>query len=299
MADEGKPAMSDGVFDIIDGKTFVRTDNVGCPLCGTERKSRPIDALFGMKAYVAVCDPCRIAFQTPRPSPEATLAYMNWRWNSADAYVSDVSSQRARGREQLEMIGQYMQKPGTLLDFGAGAGSFVRVARDAGWDAIGVERSDTARSKAKSVYDVSLLEELPDIEYDVITLWDVIEHLRDPEAMLRMLRKNLKPGGLIFVETGNWENWQRVVNGDKWHVYLLDHHFYFSPSSLSRLVANAGYESFSVLDVNRITPGGWGSFRKMPRYTAQSWAGWLRAKQKWPGHGNISTLVAVAQKPAY
>jgi hypothetical protein len=288
---------NDQITDIIDNKPFVRVENVGCPICGNRFASRPIKALFGMTAHVAVCNECRIAFQTPRPSPEATLAYMNWRWASSDTYVSNVESQLKRGREQLDLVHTCISPPGSLLDFGAGSGSFVKVALESGWSAHGVERSGAARSNAINRYGVDLFEELPDTQYDVITMWDVVEHLRSPGEMLSGLSKNLKPSGLIFIETGNWENWERVVNGDKWHVYLLDHHFYFSPSSLSRLVSDAGYQDFRLLDVNRKNPGGLGNFRRMPRYTAQCWMAWLKAKMKWGNHGDIHTMIAVARKP--
>jgi SAM-dependent methyltransferase len=288
---------TDRITDIIDSKTFVRAEHVGCPLCGGNYPSRPIKAQFGMTAHVAICEKDRLAFQTPRPSPEATLAYMNWRWGSDDSYVRDVQAQLGRGRAQLEFVHSHANPPGTLLDFGAGSGSFVKVARDAGWSAEGVERSRTARANALERYDLNLLEELPEKQYDVITLWDVIEHLRAPADMLTTLYANLKPGGQIFIETGNWENWQRVVNGDKWHVYLLDHHFYFSPSSLGKIVSDAGYQDFRLLDVNRKKPGGFGAFKKMPRYTAHSWAAWMNAKLKWGNHGDIVTMIAVARKP--
>lgn len=287
----------DKIIDVIDNRSFVRVEHVGCPICNATFASRPIKAQFGMVAHVAACPKCRLAFQTPRPSPEATLAYMNWRWGSSDKYVSDTKGQLARGNEQMGFVQSCISNPATLLDFGAGSGSFVKIARDAGWVAEGVERSEMARKNARTRYGVDLLEELPSREFDVITMWDVIEHLRSPAAMLKTVYNNLRRGGLIFIETGNWENWQRIVNGDKWHVYLLDHHFYFSPSSLSAIVRDAGYEEFHLLNANHCAPGGLASFRKMPRYTIRSWLGWLTAKMRWGAHGDIHTMIAVARKP--
>ena len=283
--------------DTIEGVTFRRTEAVACPLCKTERSSREIRVQFGMMAMVAECPPCRLAFQTPRPSPEATLAYMNWRWGSADQYVANREAQLKRGAEQLEFVRRYVAEPASLLDFGAGSGSFVYTAQRAGWQVTGVERSPVARRKALEVYGVDLLEVAPDREFDVITLWDVIEHLRSPEELLRQLRKHLAPGGLIFIETGNWECWLRTVNKEKWSVYLFDHHFYFSPASLARTLQNAGYGSFELLDANRVAPPGLGGIARMPRYASQCWMAYLAAKLRWRGHGDIATLIATARRP--
>jgi SAM-dependent methyltransferase len=285
--------------DVIDGQRFTRTEHVGCPLCGKNYPSRVIPCQFGMKASVAVCNSCRIGFQTPRPPPEATLAYMNWRWRSKDSYVDDRTAQMNRGSEQLGFVTKTVSRDAnTLLDFGAGAGSFVKLALDAGYDAVGVERSPTAREKAKTSYGVDLLAELPDKQFDVITLWDVIEHLRSPQDLLTKLWHSLAPGGTIFLETGNWESWERLCNRDRWHVYLFDHHFYFSPSSLQRITKAAGYGEFRLLDVNRVPPFGLKQFFKMPPYTVRTWLAYMQAKILWPRHGNIGTMIAVARKPA-
>ena len=115
---------------------------------------------------------------------------MNWRWGSSDQYVADEGAQLGRGREQLDLVRRQITGNVSILDFGAGVGSFVRVARDAGWDAVGVERSGVARRTAEEKYGVVLLENLPQRLFDVITLWDVVEHLRTPKDILAQLYCN-------------------------------------------------------------------------------------------------------------
>jgi hypothetical protein len=70
------------IVDTIEGHGFPRSNEVGCYLCGETRTARKIPVLFGMEAMIAGFPARRIAFQIP-PSPEASLAYMNWRWRSA------------------------------------------------------------------------------------------------------------------------------------------------------------------------------------------------------------------------
>jgi hypothetical protein len=287
------------IVDIIEGHRFSRAKEVGCYLCGEIRKARKIPVLFGMKAMIAECAACRIAFQTPPPSPEASLAYMNWRWRSADAYVADPAIQMERALRQIAFVNQCVKKPATLVDFGAGAGAFVRAAVDQGWEATGIEQSDSARGRARDFFGVDLLSELDSKSYDVATLWDVVEHLRDPAKTLAMIREHLTDDGLVFIETGNFENWRRVLEKDEWELYLFDHQFYLSPTSLKRILGQAGYEGFRQLNRERDLPSLHPKrILQHPSVALRSWMEWGKARLRWPAHGDLRLLVVVAKKAA-
>src|SRR5687768_17235346 len=88
----------------------------------------------------------------------------------------------------------------------------------------------------------------------MITMWDVVEHLREPKEVLSFLRPHLNPDGVLVMETGNYENWLRLAEGDKWSLYLLDHHFYFTPHSLESVAHDAGYSSFRLTDAGKTMP---------------------------------------------
>lgn len=200
----GLPRSPEDVSDVIEGRSFTRVEVVGCPLCGRQHPPRIVRGGLGMHAVVAECRPCRIAYQSHRPSLAASIAYMDWRWASADAYVADPGFAMRRAHFQLGLVRQ-RRGPTTLLDFGAGVGSFVRAALDAGFDATGIEHSAVARERARDRHGVALVEAARGT-YDVVTMWDVIEHLRDPIGILTDLRARMRPGALLFVETGNWES---------------------------------------------------------------------------------------------
>lgn len=288
---------SDPITDVIEGLRFARTDAVGCYLCGRARAPRRIPVGFGMQALVAECAECRLAFQTPRPSPEASRAYMNWRWSSSDDYVADRGAQMQRALQQVRYVEPYVEGAIRLADFGAGAGSFVRAALDRGWTAVGVEQSESARARAKSFYGVDLLAQLGNERYHVITMWDVVEHLRDPGAVLRMLGEHLTEDGLVFMETGNYENWRRLLEHDQWGLYLFDHQFYFSPGSLAQVLRNAGYQGFCVLDHNRAHPPRHPRrLLRHPLRSSRAWLAYAQAKSRWPAHGDINVMIAVARK---
>ncbi len=184
-----------------------------------------------------------------------------------------------------------------ILDFGAGIGTFVRAARERGWDATGVERSRAAVDRAREELGVALLPSLADAPgtYDVITMWDVIEHVRDPEGVARSLHALLRPGGWIVVETGNWESWQRVASGDAWALYLFDHQYYFSPASLETVLTRAGFHGFTLLSARTATPPP----EPPPDADAEArarWATYRHASDAWPAHAAIDVMIAGARR---
>jgi len=285
------------VVDVIEGQSFPRSEEVGCPICGQARPSRRIAVRYEQVAMVAECSDCRIEFQTPRPSAEASQAYMNWRWRSSGSYVGNAKSQTRRARRQIRYVKRYVGRVVKLVDFGAGAGSFVRAALDQGWDATGIETSDSAIARAREFYNVGLRKEFPNEQYDVATMWDVVEHLPDLQGTLQMVAEHLVDGGWLFIETGNVEHWLRCVEKDRWPLYLFDHQFYFSPSSLEQVLRRAGYEDFCLLKVNRSYPN-LSPKRVVPHplHTVRAWRAWAQARAKWPGHGDIDLMVTVARK---
>ncbi|WP_421359973.1 class I SAM-dependent methyltransferase [Agrobacterium rosae] len=283
------------VIDEIAGRSFVRIEYVAFPLCGSKHDPRAITTRFGQVAMVANCEACDLGYQTPRPTLEASIAYMDWRWSSEDAYVRDNDGKRKTSAKQISIVrDQVGDKKVRVLDFGAGSGAFVKAAIDAGHDAVGIEHSQGAIDRALEDYGVTILKEVPAGEtFDVVTMWDVIEHLRDPISVLTMVKNLLKPGGILIIETGNYEFWERHSLGDKWRLYLLDHHFYFTPKSLAETISRANFKETSLL---RVSP-------KKPRLKIgrpiSSWRNFkiaTAAKRKYPDQYDIPLLYAVARK---
>ncbi len=279
--------------DVICGKEYYRTETVNCPLCGQKHNSHQIGVQFGMKVMVAECPTCRLAYQTPRPTVEACQAYMDMRWSSGDSYVRDSKEQKNRAKKQMQYVKQITSKVGRLLDFGAGIGTFVQTAMTEGWQAIGVERSSLAISRAKKENKVELYQEVRDTNYDVITLWDVVEHLQYPQEIFTKLRGLLRPGGYLIVETVNWESWLRLALGDEWNLYLFDHHFYFSPSSLKEMLARCGLHNFTLLNTEPTPP----IIRAFLHFgfSRSTWQGYRHAKKLWPTHYSYNVMVAAVQ----
>jgi SAM-dependent methyltransferase len=135
----------------------------------------------------------------------------------------------------------------SLLDVGAYIGVFVEIAGAAGWQAQGIDPSKWAADQAqRHGLDVRLgtLEssDLPLEAFDVITLWDVIEHLADPAAGLARARAHLRPGGWLVIHTMDIDAPIARLMGSRW-PWLMDMHLhYFGRRTLGRMLSEHGYE---------------------------------------------------------
>lgn len=146
---------------------------------------------------------------------------------------------------RLAQIKKY-KKQGNLLDFGCGVGDFLKKASK-DFKAIGLEISKSACAEATRknllVFNVSLKNLKPKQPFDVITMWDSIEHLKNPKSTLRQIKNLLKPGGLLAISTVNIKSLFFNIFKENWR-YLIppEHLFYFSPKSITKLLENLGFE---------------------------------------------------------
>lgn len=142
---------------------------------------------------------------------------------------------------------------GKLLDVGCALGGFMSVARENGFQVEGLEVSQYAAEYAErelgvKVYKTDLpAAQLPSQSYDVVTMWDVIEHLRDLDGTLAEVSRILKPGGWFFVATGDiGSRYARMVGG-RWHLLTPPLHlFYFTQPSLRKVLARHGLATENV-----------------------------------------------------
>jgi len=158
-----------------------------------------------------------------------------------------------------------------LLDVGAATGFFLDLARQAGWETAGIEPAETAAAVARGKkLDVKtgILE--PDVytesSFDVITLWDVIEHLPDPVATMRLITALLKPGGVVAINTPDSSSLWSKLMGSRWHMLCPPEHLcLFSTHSFDLMLAQIGLR---MLERDKIGK----SFTM--QYVAQTLANW-------------------------
>jgi SAM-dependent methyltransferase len=132
-----------------------------------------------------------------------------------------------------------------LLDVGAHAGVFVEVAQERGWDAVGVEPSQWAveqgRGRGLNMVQGTLRDaEFDSDSFDVVTMWDVVEHLADPLGDFREVARILKPGGILCAHTIHIDSAFARLMGKRWPWLVEMHLFFFTPKTLGALAKRAG-----------------------------------------------------------
>lgn len=160
-----------------------------------------------------------------------------------------------RWRYILSMIGRYIEEP-SVLDVGAGNGYFVYLARkEFAWKADGLETSAAESAYAERMFNVEYLNaDLADIPraYDVVTSFNVLEHVSDPVELLSNMRQRISPGGILVVTTPNPACIQRRLKGlEKWGMVIPPHHInLFTRAALNDLMGQAG---FSVVEYSTLS----------------------------------------------
>jgi 2-polyprenyl-3-methyl-5-hydroxy-6-metoxy-1,4-benzoquinol methylase len=153
--------------------------------------------------------------------------------------------------KDINLINRTVAKRGTLLDVGCAMGAFLEVARKNGWEITGVELSEFGSAYARNnlklnVYTGSLEDaidkgQIQGNSFDVVTLWDTLEHLTDPAALLKKVNHVLKDGGWFFCSTVNIDSFLSRKQGEHWHFFRPPKHlFYYSEQTLKRYLNNAG-----------------------------------------------------------
>jgi SAM-dependent methyltransferase len=211
-----------------------------CALC-SDGRTRTLFAVDG--SLIVKCDDCGLVRQDTRPVATSAIydsdyyATENPKGGYAN-YFLDSDVNRRTFRERIRAIEQRYGRRGRLLDVGCALGDFLLEAKSAGWDVEGVEISSYAAQRARERglrVTAGRLEalDLPEASFDVITLYDAIEHLTDPVATLAAVRRLLVPGGILHLVTPNVGGLQARLFGRLWYHYKPGEHlFYFSPETL-------------------------------------------------------------------
>lgn len=136
----------------------------------------------------------------------------------------------------------------SVLDYGCGRGVMLASFRQAGWQAKGVEFSESSAALVKAEYNVDVLhgadaiDQLGHEKFDLITLFHVLEHVPDPRAVILRLSRHLKERGRFVIEVPNYCRLQRVLFGRWWwHLDPPRHLVHFTQESLSGMLQNLGF----------------------------------------------------------
>ena len=238
------------------------TNADGCHLCGDRGRT----VLRREKGHEIVeCTACGLRYLHPQPPVHETEElYSEHYFQSTDAlgrgyegYTEQADNLRATFRDRLRFLPQPTPDQ-RLLDVGAAAGFFVEQARLVGWNAEGIEPSRWAAAYARDNVGVPVREGIldatsfPSNSFDVITFWEVIEHLPDPSGFLKQVARVAKPGALVFLSTPDSGSTVARLLGRNWLGWrkIPEHLFFFDKRSLVRLLDQAGLD---VVDARYVT----------------------------------------------
>ena len=239
-----------------------KSKRVACTCCGSLNFS-PV-CLREDNTLVVRCQECYLESVNPLPTIEAMQGNYQKEMigNEANSgfhsnYILErqkrIKSFSKLYNSRLSLIESLYPGKGDLLDIGCGPGFFLNSAKERGWNCHGLEILPEYIKYAKENFALenirfeSLDEPLTYDEntFDVITLWDLIEHLRNPFKNLKQINRIMKPGGLLVIWTPNVKN--AILRKENWIGYKnLQHLYFFSGDNLKIMLGKAGFKIVSL-----------------------------------------------------
>ena len=184
------------------------------------------------------------------PEPENLDSYYN-----SETYISHTDSadnlvdklyqyiKKYNLKRKVSLINKYTDTNKTLLDIGAGTGSFLESAKQNGWNVYGIEPGKKARDLAKKK-GLKLKESLDLMEkrrFQVITLWHVLEHLPDLESQIKKITSLLEKDGTLIIAVPNFQSYDARYYKEYWAAYDVPRHLsHFSQLSIKKLFSKNG-----------------------------------------------------------
>jgi len=190
------------------------------------------------------CSDCKLVYLRNPPPQIYDERYFGEEW-----YSRNKEEWIQQWQPKLDELELFYQKPGKLLDVGCGLGAFPYAAQVKGWNAYGVEIARYAAKYAREevglkVYHGTLIEAaFPEKFFDVVTLWEMIEHVPKPIDLLKEIKRILKTDGLLGLSTPNIDSAEARKAGGDWKMLIPTQHlWYFTPDTLRTTLKTAGFK---------------------------------------------------------
>ena len=243
-------------------------EHVCCNLCGAEdsavrypstarqvgggdwRAFRCTHSGYGRHHTIVQCQQCGLVYTDPRPDGHDIVE--TYQAVEDPLYVEEREGRVLTFEHHLKPLERLTGPPNgrRLLDVGCYTGIFVEIAARHGWEAWGVEPScwavEYAHAQGLHVVQGTLeTTDLPEAHFDLVTMWDVIEHVIDPRETLQQAHRLLKPDGLLVVHTIDIDSIFARLMGAHWPWLMEMHLYYFSRRTLRAILEKCGYQVLS------------------------------------------------------
>jgi SAM-dependent methyltransferase len=234
---------------------------VKCIACSTPMIPGFADAVTGHWR----CPQCGLESIWPQPDDQSLSAFYDDGYFSYYESTIDPQLTRQMKRATFECHLQRLASAGPfpnhrrLLDCGAATGILAELAKEQGWDAFAIEFSAFGadacarllgpervyRGEVQSAYFAAN----PENRFEVITMCDLIEHVRDPREVLRWARERLMPGGVLLLTTPQVGSISWRLMGRHWFHYVPEHLWFLNSQSVRMLLSESGFEDVAVSPV--------------------------------------------------
>jgi SAM-dependent methyltransferase len=226
-----------------------------CRVCNSR------DKIFLFKKYgfdIVRCKKCDLIYSDFSPTQKFLKNYYSKNYFVGgkkklgyDNYSKEEQSSRLTARKRISLL--RIKPKGKILDIGCAYGYFLSEMSD-NWDKYGLEISQFACNQAASINPNAHIknkiltpDEFSGQKFDLITLWDVVEHLDKPIEVLSTIIKKLKKGGKLALSTGDVGSVFSHIQGSKWHLYTPPQHLsFFEPYTINKLLKSVGFRKISV-----------------------------------------------------
>lgn len=224
--------------------------HVFCDLCGAD-DAQPILEKKG--ACYVKCRQCGFLYaNSPIPDYDAISEESYVR--SKPSYIAaHYSPAKQRAYRRVLRRFEKFRRTNRLLEVGCNVGGFLYQARQLGWEAVGLEPVASCASYARQVRGLEVIPstleraDLPDESFDVVYSNALFEHLLSPSHVARESARVLRPGGVIYTNTVNYDSYTRRILGTHWKLISpAGHPSLFTPQTLQRFCTQAGLKILKV-----------------------------------------------------
>jgi 2-polyprenyl-3-methyl-5-hydroxy-6-metoxy-1,4-benzoquinol methylase len=225
--------------------------DIYCEVCKSSNHLDFTELYYNDEYYIVKCNNCGFSF-IPKEHRKKT----NYDEYRDDEVLQEVRKSNSyikiqRHKLRLSLIKKY-KKQGNLFDIGTGWGHFLYTAKICSYNVDGIEISKLMHFFATNDLELNVRNEdlyeaeIPKNQYDIVTMWDVLEHLNEPQKAVKKAHEILKPDGIFVLQIPAIDSKIAKIEKEKWIMLSAEHINYFTKNSIKLFLENNGFEVLKI-----------------------------------------------------